>query len=50
MSLCAAILLRSLVTICMIGSTPFFTRMELAAMLDMRTTAVWLSVTLAASQ
>ena len=49
MSLCMAMRLRSRQTICMVGSSPICLRMALTAMEDMRTIAVWLSVTLTAS-
>ncbi len=48
-SLCMAIRLRSRVTICITGSRPIWTTKAEVAMLDSRTMAVWLSVTLTAS-
>ena len=49
MSDCKAILFRSRTTICITGSRPIFKRCAHAAMLDILTMAVWLSVTLTAS-
>ena len=49
MSLCMAMRLRSRQTICITGSRPVCTSSAETATLDMRTTAVWLSVTFTAS-
>ncbi len=49
-SACMAILFRSRQVICMTGSRPCCSAMAAAAMLEMRTTAVWQSVMFAASQ
>ena len=49
MSACMARRLRSRQTIWKLGSRPSWIRIRQAAQLDMRTTAVWLSVMLTAS-